>query len=184
MAIGIERYGKLFELVHDSKDEWGDMLAGAADKSSERYGNLFRKFSKPQKQSYEELSAQMKRGADTHISIEDCIAYLDAAKAKINKLEAVGTYQATQESKNIKSDFAELVEEMLKDKYFVICDIKGKFSAFIFDTPKKRDSVASTNPQQILLRTDYNEFKEQAKIGYRNICNFFSCDDECLVFQI
>lgn len=179
-----ERYGELFESLQFVKDEQRDVLRRATDKSSERYGNLFRKFSKTQKQSYEELSAQMKRGTDTHISIEDCIAYLNAAKSKINKLEAVGTYQATQESKSIKSDFAELVERMLKDKYFVICDINGKFSAFIFDNSQKRDSVTSTNPQQILARTDYNEFKEQAKLGYRNICNFYSCDDECLVFQI
>lgn len=199
MSKETERYGELFKSIQSTKDEqrymftevedklserYGDLFTEVEDESSERYGNIFEKFGKTQTQNFEELSAQMKRGTDTHISIEDCIAYLNAAKARIDELEKVGTYQATQESKSIKSDFAELIEDVLKDKYFVICDFDGKFSAFIFDDRKKRDGVKSTDPQQILIRTDFEEFKKQAKLGYRNICNFRSCDDECLIFQI
>lgn len=184
MSRATERYGNLFESVRATKDEWRDMFTEVEDKTAERYGDLFKEFCKAKTQTYEELSTRMKRSTDTHISIEDCIAYLDAAKAKIDEFETVGTYQATQEAKSIKSDFAELIEDMLKDKYFTICDIDGKFSAFIFDNPRKRDGVRSTDPQQILIRTDFAEFKKQAKLGYRNICNFRSCDDECLIFQI
>lgn len=184
MSRATERYGELFKSVQFIKDEQRDVLRKAVDKSSERYGNLFRKFGKTQTQSYEELSTQMKRGTDTHISIEDCIAYLDAAKAKINELEAVGTYQATQESKSIKSEFSELVEKMLKDKYFAIYEPDGKFAAFIFDNSEKRDSFVAANPQSNLAKAYFYEFMTQAKIGHKNISNYYSCDGMCLIFQI
>lgn len=178
-----QRYGNLFESVQTTKDEWREVLAGEVNSFSERYGNLFRKYVKSQTRSFEELFTQMKRSTDTNISIEDCIAYLDAAKAKINELEAVGTYQATQVSKSIKSDFSELVEKMLKDKYFAIGDVNGKFAAFVFDSSVKRDSIVAANAQSNLAKGDFKEFVKQAKIGHKNICNYYNYDGVCLIFQ-
>lgn len=194
-----ERYGELFKAIQSTIDEqrnmytevedksaerYGDMFTEVEDKSTGRYGDLFKEFCKAKTQTYEELSTQMKRSTDTNISIEDCIAYLNAAKARIDELEKVGTYQATQESKSIKSDFSELVEKMLKDKFFAIGDVNGKFAAFVFDSSAKRDNFVMANPQSNLAKAGFSEFVKQAQIGHRNISNYYSCDGMCLIYQI